>query len=206
VRLQHPFEVVTPTLDGDVLNVLAGADGWFATQTITSLIPQRSQEGVRKTLKRLVSVGIVEELSAGRAFLFRLNREHLAAEPILQLASLKQLFSSRLTSVMTNWEYPPLFAAIFGSAARNQMTAESDVDLFLIQPADAPTSTWDTQVEALITQASKWIGSDVRPLLYTESDVARLGQSEPVFEFIAQEGVPVFGERMTFTNLMKGSQ
>jgi predicted nucleotidyltransferase len=206
VRLQHPFEVVTPTLDGDVLNVLAGADEWFATQTITSMVPQRSQEGIRKTLKRLVSVGIVEELSAGRAFLFRLNREHLAAEPILQLASLKQLFFSRLTSVMTNWEYPPLFAAIFGSAARNQMTAESDVDLFLIQPTDAPTSTWDTQVEALITQASKWIGSDVRPLLYTESEVARLGQSEPVFEFIAQEGVPVFGERTTFTTLMKGPQ
>lgn len=205
MRLDHPFEIITPTLDGDVLNVLAGAEDWFSTQTINALIPQRSDEGIRKTIKRLVTVGIVEELSAGRAHLYRLNREHLGAQPIIQLASLKQLFFSKLHSAMDLWEDKPLFAAIFGSAARDAMTAGSDIDLFLIQPDNATLSIWDSQVDSLIAQASKWTGSDVRPLLYTESDIRQLGSTEPVLQFIAQEGIPVFGERRSMTTMMNGS-
>lgn len=203
MRLQHPFEVVTPSLDGDVLRVLAGADDWFAVNTINAMNPERSDEGIRKTLKRLVSVGVVEELSAGRAHLYRLNRDHLAAEPILQLATLKQQFYSRLKKDMSDWDISPVFASIFGSAARDQMSQESDVDLFVIQPDGSPSGQWDSQVHALTSQASRWIGAEVRPLLYTETEIRRLGRTEPVFEFIANEGIPVFGERQTFLNMMK---
>lgn len=203
MRLQHPFEVVTPSLDGDVLSVLAGADDWFAVNTINAMNPKRSDEGIRKTLKRLVSVGIVEELSAGRAHLYRLNRDHLGAEPILQLATLKQQFYSRLRKDMSDWDISPVFASIFGSAARDQMSQESDVDLFVIQPDGSPSGQWDSQVHALTSQASRWIGAEVRPLLYTETEIRRLGRTEPVFEFIAKEGIPVFGERQTLLNMMK---
>lgn len=203
MRLQHPFEVVTPSLDGDVLSVLAGADDWFAVNTINAMNPERSDEGIRKTLKRLVSVGIVEELSAGRAHLYRLNRDHLGAEPIVQLATLKQQFYSRLRKDMSDWDISPVFASIFGSAARGQMSQESDVDLFLIQPDGSPSEQWDSQVHALTSQASRWIGAEVRPLLYTETEIRRLGSTEHVFEFIAKEGIPVFGERQTFLSLMK---
>lgn len=203
MRLQHPFEVVTPSLDGDVLSVLAGADDWFAVNTINAMNPERSDEGIRKTLKRLVSVGIVEELSAGRAHLYRLNRDHLGAEPIFQLATLKQQFYSRLRKDMSDWDISPVFASIFGSAARDQMSQESDVDLFVIQPDGSPSGEWDSQVHILTSQASRWIGAEVRPLLYTETEIRRLGRTEPVFEFIANEGIPVFGERQTFLNMMK---
>ncbi len=203
MRLQHPFEVVTPSLDGDVLSVLAGADDWFAVTTINAMNPERSDEGIRKTLKRLVSVGIVEELSAGRAHLYRLNRDHLGAEPIVQLATLKQQFYSRLRKDMSDWDISPVFASIFGSAARDQMSQESDVDLFVIQPDGSPSGEWDSQVHDLTSQASRWIGAEVHPLLFTETEIRRLGRTEPVFEFIANEGIPVFGERQTFLNLMK---
>lgn len=205
MRLDRPFEIITPTLDGDVLNVLAGADDWFSTQTINAMIPQRSDEGIRKTIKRLVTLGIVEELSAGRAHLYRLNREHLGAQPIIQLASLKHLFFSQLHTAMDLWEIKPLFAAIFGSAARDAMTADSDIDVFLVQPDNATLSIWDSQVDSLIAQASKWTGSDVQPLLYTESEIRQLGSTEPVLQFIAQEGIPIFGERRSLTTMMNGS-
>lgn len=203
MRLQHPFEIVTPTLDGDVLGVLAGATEWFAIPTINAMIPERSDEGIRKTLKRLISVGIVEELVSGRVHLYRLNREHLGAEPILQLAALKQRFFSRLQSEISQWDISPVFVCIFGSAARGEMTIDSDVDLFVIQPDEASSTQWEVQVQDLVANASKWIGAEVRPLLYTESEIRRLGMAEPVFEFIANEGIPVFGERQSFLNLMK---
>lgn len=203
MRLQHPFEIVTPTLDGDVLNALSGSTEWFAVNRVNELLPERSDEGIRKTLKRLVSVGIVEELGSSRAHLYRLNRDHIGAEAVLQLASLKQVFFSRLNTEMGLWDAPPLFAALFGSAARGEMSTESDVDLFVIQADETSTMQWETRILDLATKATKWIGSEVRPLLYTESDVRRLGITEPVFEFIANEGIPVFGERSTFLNLLK---
>ena len=206
MRLQHPFEIITPTLDGDVLQVLAGAEEWFSTQTINSFIPERSDEGIRKAIKRLVSVGIVEELSEGRAHLFRLNREHLGAQAIVQLAALKQLLYSKISQELSSWVVRPVYAAIFGSAARDDMSHQSDIDLFLIQPDDAPLQTWESRVDALVAQASRWTGSDVRPLLYTETEIRTLGATEPVFQFIAQEGVPVFGERNTFLQMIEGSQ
>lgn len=203
MRLQHPFEIVTPTLDGEVLNVLAGANEWFAVPTINELIPERSDEGIRKTIKRLASVGIVEELVSGRAHLYRLNREHLGADPILQLAALKQRFFSRLQSEIRKWDTSPVFVCIFGSAARGEMTSESDVDLFVIQPDGTASTQWEVQVQDLTAHASKWIGTEVRPLLYTESEIRRLGKAEPVFGFIANEGIPVFGERQSFLEIMR---
>ncbi|WP_280804427.1 nucleotidyltransferase domain-containing protein [Aurantimicrobium minutum] len=186
--------------------MLAGAQEWFAVHTINALIPGRSDEGIRKTLKRLISVGIVEELSVSRAHLYRLNREHLGAELIVQLASLKHVFFARLHNEMSQWDIPPIFACIFGSAARDQMSTGSDVDLFVIQPDKTSSTQWDAQVLELTAHATLWIGSEVRPLLYTESEIRRLGSAEPVFEFIAKEGIHVCGERQSFLNLMKERQ
>lgn len=206
MRLQHPFELVTPTLDGDVLNVLAGASEWFTVPTINELIPGRSDEGIRKTLKRLVAVGIVQELTPSRTHLYRLNRDHLGAEPIIQLANLKQQFFSRLHAEMSEWAIHPVFAAIYGSAARGEMAPGSDIDLFVIQPAGTSASQWEADVQDLSARATLWIGADVRPLLYTDSEIRHLDAAEPVLNFIAQEGIPIFGERQTFLDLMKRSQ
>ena len=203
MRLQHPFEIITPTLDGEILSVLAGADDWFSVNTIHELLSHRSDEGIRKTLKRLVSVGIADELGAGRAFLYRLNRDHLGAEAIIVIARLKQLFYTKLTEMFLAWEIQPRYVALFGSAARAQMNLESDVDILLVQPDDAIEHVWDEQINQLVLTASRWIGNEIRPLLYTESDVRTLGTSEPVFEFISTEGIPLLGDHHNFQRLMR---
>lgn len=205
MRLQHPFEIITPTLDGDVLMVLAGGEDWFGVSTINDLIPQRSDEGIRKTLKRLVSVGIAEELTAGRSHLYRLNREHLGAELIIHLASLKHTFLSQIHAVISSWEIKPIFVALFGSAARGEMETGSDIDLFVIQPNGTSDSLWERHVTGLAEQATKWIGSDVRPLVYTESEISQSAGTQTVLDDIADEGIPVFGTQQSLRELLKPS-
>ena len=58
MRLAQPFETVTPTVDGEVLLVLAAADRWFPLSRVHTLVGERSRSGVRKTLLRLVEQGI----------------------------------------------------------------------------------------------------------------------------------------------------
>lgn len=82
MQLHKPFAAVTPTLDGDVLMVLAGADVAFTISQINRMLPDVSGEGIRKVLNRLTAQGIVLHAEVGRTGTYRLNREHIAAEPI----------------------------------------------------------------------------------------------------------------------------
>lgn len=94
--LKHPFAVVTPTVDGDVLAVLAGAEAAFTGREVHRLVGQYSEAGVRKVLGRLVEQGIVLVERAGPSYLYRLNRDHLAAPQIIALAGLRAELLGRL--------------------------------------------------------------------------------------------------------------
>ena len=101
--LRQPMRVVTPTLDGDVLAILARADKAFSNGEIASAIPDASKEGVRKALRRLVEQGIVERTRAGNALMYRLNRDHLAAPAIEALANIRLRLIERLRETIAEW-------------------------------------------------------------------------------------------------------
>lgn len=205
MRLQSPFGVVTPTLDGDVLSALAGADDWFTVRRIQHIVRDRSAEGIRKTLHRLVREGIVDEQQAGRASLYRLNRDHLAAGPIIAIANLRGTFVDRLRSEMQSWPSPPTFAALFGSAATGTMTERSDIDLFILLPNNAEEvdeEQWPALLDDLVKRASRWTGSDVRPLTFTIGEAEGAAVEEPVLQFIADDGMPIVGDKSLFRRIV----
>ncbi len=70
----------------------------------------------------------------GRTNTYRLNTEHLAAEPILALSRLAHSFLSRLEEHSAKWQEPSVYAAVFRSAATGRMTLASDIDLSWCEP------------------------------------------------------------------------
>jgi predicted nucleotidyltransferase len=194
VDAEHPLAVVTPTLDGDVLAVLALVDESFTTGQLHRTLSSFSEDGIRKALSRLRNQGIVLSESAGNAFLYRFNRDHLAAEPIRALARLRLTLLARIEERLESWKWPPLYAAVFGSMARATAGSRSDIDLLLVKDDDAPDEQWDTQLEELARDISKWTGNDARPITFTMSDLARK-RSEPLFGEVLTEGLTVCGER-----------
>src|SRR5665647_3393448 len=82
MQAQHPLAVVTPTLDGDVLTILALVEAPFTTGQLNRLLPDRSHDGIRKVMQRLVAQGVVDAERVGYASNYRLNREHLSAKPL----------------------------------------------------------------------------------------------------------------------------
>src|SRR5215217_2577946 len=136
MELSQPLSTITPTLDGHVLAVLARNDAPFTTGQLHQILPQHSQEGIRKVLLRLTKQGIVHSVRVGNTFTYRFNRDHLAAEPTAELALLQETFLQRLETLLKSWQVSPVYAAVFGSAARGSMTVNSDLDLLLIRPDD----------------------------------------------------------------------
>ncbi len=197
----RPLATVTPSLDGDVLALLARADTGFTTGQLHRMLAGRSEEGIRRVLHRLVDQGVVTAEAAGNAWLYRLNREHLAADAIIALANLAVTLLDRLGGRLAGWSIPPRYASVFGSAARGTMTADSDIDLLLIQPDDAMTG-WGIEVDRLAADVTHWTGNDCRPLVFTAQEMGAAA-AEPVLAEIAVHGLTVAGDRKWFVRQLK---
>jgi predicted transcriptional regulator len=191
MNLQRPFQVVAPTLDGDVLTLLTSANRPLTGRAIARE-SGASHGGVQRALEHLVAEGIVTRERAGRAFLYRLNRDHLAARWIEGLASLRLELIERLREKVAAWQVPADAVVLLGSAARNEAGQRSDIDLLVIRPAtvDYDHSVWREQVRALESAAATWTGNDTRVLEYAGDEIAN---EEPVLDMAATEGIELHG-------------
>jgi predicted transcriptional regulator len=194
MQLNRPLATITPTLDGDVLAVLAQQEAAFTTGQIHRILDRYSEEGIRKVLLRLARQGIVQSTRIGGAYTYQLNRDHLAAGPIIQLARLAQRLLLQIEKHIENWDMQPEYAAIFGSAARGTMTEDSDIDILLVRADNAPIDIWDAQVSALASDVSRWTGNDARPLEYTVSELLA-ARNDPVIRDVMKDGLTVAGHR-----------
>jgi predicted nucleotidyltransferase len=195
VDFANPLRVLTPTLDAEVLRVLAPADKAFTGREIHRRTNGASQEGVRVALGRLVRQGIVEDERAGNATLFRLNRDHLAAAHIVALASLRQRFFDRLREELAAGTISPAAAAVFGSVARGDADEDSDIDLLIVRPPQAARDEeqWSSQLFALQVKASAWTGNDARVVEYASDEFRRLRTHEPLIRDAIREGIVIHG-------------
>lgn len=205
MQFQKPFAVITPSADGDVLDVLARAPHvWFTSATLSRMTETRSAEGVRLVLIRLVEQGIVERESTTQGHRFRLNADHLAADAVIAISQQWATFLARLAREVERWTPPPVYGAIFGSAARRDMQTSSDIDVFLVRSDQDVSEEWFQNVAGLERQASAWTGNDVRTLWMSESEVVdRAG--ETVLRDIVREGISITGDQLWFSRAVRSA-
>jgi predicted nucleotidyltransferase len=200
----HPLRAITPTLDGDVLTVLAGADEGFSGRRIHRLLEHGSEQGVRKAAERLVDQGVVLRHQAGRAKIYRLNRQHVAASHIEGLATLRAELLERLRVALASWEVPPLLALLFGSVARGEGGPNSDLDLLLVRRADVEEESpiWIEQLASLERDATKWTGNDARIVEFGEDELFQEDLEDVVGEALSK-GIDIYGSRRRFRSSIK---
>ncbi len=138
--LTDPTRSVTATLDGPVLAVLALAGKPLTAGDVAARMPRGSEIGVRRSLERLVGQGIVRATEMGRNRVHELNRDHVAAPVAELLAGLRLEVWKRLRATLKAWNPGPVYACVFGSAARGDGDSDSDIDVLLVHqpfPGDA---------------------------------------------------------------------
>lgn len=196
--LNRPLGVVTSTIDAEVLTVLAGATASFTGLQVQTVMGSHTQKAVWSALQRLSKQGVVLKEQKGQAGLYSLNREHLAAPYITGLANLKHELLVRITKTLSEWEIKPIFAAIFGSAARGEMRLDSDIDIFIVRPDTvAPDhNVWASIQAALADSVTKWTGNDARIFELSENEVLKgLAANERVLTDIRDQAIVLLGER-----------
>jgi predicted nucleotidyltransferase len=132
--LSDPTRSVTATLDGPILAVLAAAGKPLTVGDIAREAARGSEIGIRRSLARLVEQGTVRATLMGRNQVHELNRDHVAAPIADLLAGLRNELWKRLRDELCSWRPTPLYACVFGSAARGDGDDASDIDLLLVHP------------------------------------------------------------------------
>lgn len=195
IDLGRPHSLVASPADLDVLDVLARTGTPLSGREIARRAG-RSQEWTRHVMERLAEHGIVERERGGSAWLYELNRQHLAAPALDQLTSLRGLLLDRLRDAVRGWEIPPVGAALFGSAARGDGGVDSDVDLLVIRPdrVGEEDEAWRAQVDALIDGVRSWTGNPASVVELGAGDLRHLlDRSPPVLDSIRADAIDLAG-------------
>lgn len=197
MQFSEPISAAFPGLHGRVLSVLARTEQALTGRAVAGLlIPPASVSGVQKVLDDLVRNGLVIAQPAGRAKLYTLNREHVAAAAIGDLANLRDRFISRLQSEAATWEVPAAAVWLFGSTSRGQGGPDSDIDILVVRPDKISDSDprWLEQLETLADHATRWSGNPCEIVEYSSSELKQLiRRRERLITELRRDAIPVAG-------------
>jgi len=177
----RPYMALCPTLDSGVLSVLAGTTRPLTGREVARLLGRASHSGVVGVLNRLSEQGVVDRAEAGRALLFTLNREHLAAPAVDVLAGMRAELLRRLQNAIEGWGIAPVHVCMFGSVARGEGDVHSDIDLFVVRPGRVPEEDerWREQLDELARRVQRWTGNRAGIAEVAETEIERLRDDAP---------------------------
>ena len=183
-----PITTVVPSLDGPVLAALAATAGPMGLGAVHARAGRGSKSGIRSVLLRMVGEGLVLEVPGG----YVLNRDHLAAPAVELLASLHGELTNRIRGAVEAWPVHPVLVGLFGSTARRDGDANSDIDVLVI--SDDPDL--DECVDELAEQIRRWTGNQAQVIGRIPKEIARLRRAkEPILAEWTRDLVVIAGDR-----------
>lgn len=193
--VSRPYTAVCRTLDGDVLRVLAGTELGLTGREVAAMAGRSSHKGVLDCLHRLTAHGLVKRVPLNRAYLFALNREHIAAEAVELLMALRPKLFELIERTIGDWEIAPVHASVYGSAARGDGGLDSDIDMLVVHPPGiGGEERWQAQVDALRDQIEAWTGNRTNTVEKSEAELAELArQQRPIVAELRSDAIVLAG-------------
>jgi predicted nucleotidyltransferase len=146
---------------------------------------------------RLVDLGVVERRDVPPASLVRLSPDNLAAQAIVAIANLGREAVVHLERLARDIRPTPASLVVFGSFARGEAGAESDVDVLAVRPAGLP-SKCDEWTDSLGVWADKATSALGNPVNVIEASVGELPgllrrRGPSVWREAASDGIVIAG-------------
>ena len=187
MRFDEAFGGLLPGARGAVLAALLRTGTPLTGRQVHALVrDQHSLWSVPQALAALVGLGVVNSRTVGRAMVHTINEDHYTIQPLRVLLDPVTALREAVRGVVgSNVDA----VILFGSVARGEATADSDVDLVVLASPD-----WDDRTE-LEDVVSARLGNDCDVLVFTPEEFSRLAATgeEPVVADILSDGVLLLG-------------
>jgi predicted nucleotidyltransferase len=195
VDFVHPVQAVIPGVQGRVLAVLAETTAELSLRTLARLAGVSVAQASR-VMPGLVDLGLVERREVPPSSQFRLIRENVATQAIIDLARSRDTALSQIGAAAAALALPPLSIIVFGSFARGEATEQSDLDAVVVRPdeVDEDDDVWATAVERWRSKVRAITGNSVEVLEVSRDEVqSRLAGKTKLWRDIVRDGVAVHG-------------
>jgi predicted nucleotidyltransferase len=200
--LSDPISVVIPSLEGQVLRVLAHTTAPLSGSRIAELVTTGSNPGIRTALGRLVRHGTVLARRSGPSILYTANRDHLmwpriehavqAADTLL--VTLQDRVADLARAHLGQFDAEHTTVALFGSVARGASTLDSDIDIVAVFPDSVDASTIEQLVDAVTAGVERWTGNSCNVYDVTSTRLAQLiAAKDPMIESWAADARTFLG-------------
>jgi predicted nucleotidyltransferase len=169
---RRPVEALIPGATGRILAALARVETELPVSTLASIagVGRTRASGI---IGELSDLGIAERREVGRTVLVSLARHSAAGELIDRLAHLGAEVIARLRSLATELEPAPAALLVFGSFARGEADASSDLDVLAVRSPAANPERWAAALSVFAEQAHDLAGNPVQLLDYDLDDLRR---------------------------------
>jgi len=189
---------VIPGAQGRILAVLAESTAYLNLRTI-ALLAGTSPAQTSRILPELARSGLVERREAPPSALFRLVDDNVGSRIVRALSRSRETVLAELGSQAETLEPGPVSVIVFGSFARGEAEADSDLDVLFVQPKSTNDDDyrWAAAVEGWRQFARRLTGNRVEVVETSESSVGRFLRShKTLWADIVRDGVVVYGKSL----------
>jgi predicted nucleotidyltransferase len=189
MNLGQPLSDVVPGVRGALLAELVARQVPVTRRALAAAAGVASGYA-NSVVDDLVAAGLVTQQVAGRAYLVQLNRKHVMASALVELASARRHLVDLLTHRLSQW--PDLEGAcLFGSVARGEADRQSDIDVMVIVN-DRDSLALHDRMGALAHEVNEFTGNYLQLVEYTPSSwQALVGSNNPLVAEIRRDAIPL---------------
>lgn len=193
MNVAEPYDLVMPRATARVLKVLIGAESAFSIRQVARIaaisVPQALRVVNHESERGLVLVEI-----AGRARMCRFNRDHLAANSVIELISLRERMIHAIADEISSWVIKPMHSSLFGSAARGEGGFDSDLDVLIVRPSEEFEPRWEEQKYSSGISLKRKTGNNVSWFDVSQGELKTAEKaSEPIFSEWKRDGIFLTG-------------